>query len=217
MTKDSWSRLAATYDADHTSITGADLVDAVREHLAATVPRGRVVELGCGTGLYTTAYAAHCEHVTALDRSPAMVEMAHCALSALPHAEAAVADATATGLADGCADAVVTVNLLHVVPDAAAVLAEARRLLHPGGVLIAVDATGRGLSARQMVAATWRILRRWGPVPPRVKGQVDLDQPGLAAVVSAAGFESAAGHLFTGSRMNAASVRALAPALAPAG
>lgn len=55
MTKDRWSRLAATYDTDHTFITGADLVDAVREHLAATVPRGRVIELGCGTGLYCTS------------------------------------------------------------------------------------------------------------------------------------------------------------------
>lgn len=214
MTKDSWSRLAATYDADHTAIAGTDLVDAVREHLAATVPRGTVVELGCGTGLYTTAYAAHCVRVMALDLSPDMVEMAHCALSATPQAEARVADASATGLPDGIADAVVTVNLLHVVPDAAAVLAEARRLLHPDGMLIAVDATGQGLSARQMLGSFWRIMRRWGPVPPHVKGALNLDQPGLEALVAEAGFESVAGHLFTGRRMNAASVRALAPALA---
>ena len=216
MTKDSWSRLAATYDADHTAIAGADLVDAVREHLAATVPRGTVAELGCGTGLYTTAYAGRCTRVIALDLSPDMVEMAHCALSATPQAESRVADATATGLPDGLADAVVMVNLLHVVPDAAAVLTEARRLLHAEGVLIAVDATGQGLSARQLLGTAWRLMRRWGPVPPHAKGQLDLDQPGLEALVSGAGFESVAGHLFTGSRMNAASVRALAPALTPA-
>lgn len=214
MTKDSWSRLAATYDADHTAIAGADLVDAVREHLAATVPHGRVVELGCGTGLYTTAYAGRCEHVTAVDLSADMIEMAHCALSAVSHAETRVADAAVTGLPDGDADAVVLVNLLHVVPDAAGVLAEARRLLHPGGVLVAVDATSQGLSARQMLGTVWRIMRRWGPVPPRVKGQLDLDQPGLEALVSGAGFESVAGHLLTGRRMNAATVRALAPTLA---
>lgn len=216
MTKDRWSRLAATYDTDHTFITGADLVDAVREHLAATVPRGRVIELGCGTGLYTTAYAAHCEQVLALDLSSDMVEMAHCALSAIPQAQARVADATATGLPSGEADAVVAVNLLHVVPDADAVLAEVRRLLHPNGVLIAVDATGQGLSPRQMIAATWRIIRRWGPVPPRVKGQLDLDQPGLEALVLREGFESVTGRLLTGRRMNAACVQALTPALAAA-
>lgn len=216
MTKDRWSRLAATYDADHTAIVGADLVDAVREHLASTVPRGTVVELGCGTGLYTTAYAAHCARVIATDLSSDMVEMAHCALSVTPQAETRVADATATGLPTGIADAVVTVNLLHVVPDAAAVLAEARRLLHPAGVLIAVDATGQGLSPHQMLGSLWRIVRRWGPVPPHAKGALNLDQQGLEALVTGAGFESVAGHFLTGRRMNAAVARAFAPALTPA-
>lgn len=91
-----------------------------------------------------------------------------------------------------------------------------RRLLHPNGVLIAVDATGQGLSPRQMIAATWRIIRRWGPVPPRVKGQLDLDLPGLEALVLREGFESVTGRLLTGRRMNAACVQALTPALAAA-
>ena len=216
MTNDTWSRRAPPQHADHTYISGADLVDAIREHLAATVPRGRVVELGCGTALYTTAYAGHCEQVLALDLSSDMVEMAHCTLTPIPQAEARVADATATGLPSGEADAVVAVNLLHVVPDAAAVLAEVRRLLHPNGVLVAVDATGQGLSARRMIAATWRIIRRWGPLPPHVKGQLDLDQSGLEALVLREGFEAVTGHLLTGRRMNAACVQALTPALAAA-
>lgn len=216
MTKDSWSRLAATYDADHTAIVGADLVDAIREHLAATVPRGRVIELGCGTGLYTTAYAGHCEQVLALDLSSDMVEMAHCTLTAFPQAEARVADATATGLPSGEADAVVAVNLLHVVPDAVAVVAEARRLLRPNGLLVAVDATGQGLSARRMLAVAWRVVRRWGPVPPHAKGRLDLDQSGLEALLLREGFESVTGHLLTGRRMNAACAQALTPALAAA-
>lgn len=73
------------------------------------------------------------------DLSGPMVEAATRALADLPNVTVQRADAVATGLPDAGADGVVMVNLLHIVPDAAAVLAEARRLLRPGGALVAVD------------------------------------------------------------------------------
>lgn len=208
MSKDLWGRLADTYDVDHTYIAGADLVGAIKSKLAAAVGGGMAVELGCGTGLYTGAYAPQCSLVTAIDLSEPMVELARRKLAALPNVSVRVADATSTGLPAGSADAVVTVNLLHIVPDAAAVLAEAFRLLRPGGMIVAADATGKGLSAGQMLASIWRILRRWGLMPQQ-KGQQNLTQASLEALVQRAGFESIEGQPLIGKLMNAAFVRAV--------
>lgn len=209
MSKDLWGRLASTYDVDVTFISGADLVSAIQSELTGAVLGGDVVELGCGTGLCTRAYAPKCDRVIATDISVPMVEQARRALAAQPNVSVRVADAVSTGLPTDSADAVVTVNLLHIVPDAPAVLAEARRLLRPGGVLVVADATGQGLSVRQMLASIWRIIRRWGLIPPHQKGQQDFTQDSLEALVRTAGFGSIQGHLLTGERMNAAFVRAV--------
>lgn len=209
MSKDLWGRLADNYDVDHTLISGADLVGAIQSEVAAAVPAGEVVELGCGTGLYTRAYAGRCARVIATDKSAPMLRQAERTLTGLPNVTVRFADATATGLPAESADAVVAVNLLHIVPDAAAVLAEARRLLRPGGTAILVDATGEKLPARHMLTSTWHIIRRWGLI--REKGQQNLTQAGLEALVRKAGFEGLQGHLLTGTAMNAAFVRAAKP------
>lgn len=216
MAKDVWGPLVATYDEDHTYIAGADLVEAVRAQVAGAVPAGDVVELGCGTGLYTRRYAPRCRRVIATDISRPMVERAARALADLPNVEVRVADAVSTGLPAGTADGVVAVNLLHIVPDAGAVLAEARRLLRPGGVAVLADATAQGLSARQMVAGIWRVVRRWGLMRPQ-RGQKDLPREALEALVRAAGFEVLEGRSLTGRVMNAAFVRAAKPAAAERG
>src|SRR5205085_5823626 len=50
--------------------------------------------------------------------------------------EFVVADAAATGLADGCADAIVCLDVFQVLPEPAPVAAEMRRLLRPGGPFV---------------------------------------------------------------------------------
>ncbi|MGB7964340.1 MAG: methyltransferase domain-containing protein [Propionicimonas sp.] len=211
MSKDLWGPLAGTYDVDHTYVAGADLISAIQAKLADTMPAGNVVELGCGTGLYTRAYAPHCSQVIATDISERMADLAKRALGAFPNVSVRVADAVATGLPAGSADAVVAVNLLHIVPDAEAILTEARRLLRPGGVLIIADATGEGLPLRQILASAWRGLRRWG-LRTQQKGQRNLTQATLEALVRAAGFASIEGQALAGKVMNAAFVRAITPA-----
>lgn len=210
MSKDVWGPLAGTYDADHAHIAGADLIRTVQAKLADAVPAGSVVELGCGTGLYTRAYAPQCSHVIATDLSEAMTDLARRALAGFPNVSVRVADAVATGLPTGSADAVVAVNLLHVVPDAEAVLTEARRLLRPGGVLVIADATGDGVPIRRILTSLWRGLRRWG-LRTSQKGQRNLTQTTLEALIRTAGFASLQGHLLTGTAMNAAFVRAIKP------
>jgi len=211
MSKDLWGQLAGTYDVDHTYIAGADLISAIQSEVADAVPAGKVVELGCGTGLYTSAYASRCSQVIATDISEPMVEVAKRALANFPNVSVRVADAISTGLPAGSADGVVAVNLLPIVPDAVAVLTETRRLLRPGGVLIIAYTTGEGSPVSQILASIWRGLRRWG-LKTHQKGQRNLTQTTLEALMRAAGFASIQGQVLTGAVMSATFVRAVRPA-----
>ena len=49
----------------------------VREALKAFGPKGRVLELACGTGLWTKELARYAQSITALDASPEMLEINH--------------------------------------------------------------------------------------------------------------------------------------------
>ena len=71
--------------------------------------------------------------VLATDLSPRMVELAACA-----GVVAQVADAQRLPFGDGSFDVVAAMWMLYHVPDLDAALAEARRVLRPGGLLVAV-------------------------------------------------------------------------------
>ena len=97
---------------------------------------GRVVEVGAGNGLNFAHYPAEVSEVVAVEPEPYLRERAgeRAAASAV---SIRVVDglADALPLGDGEADVVVTSLVLCSVPDQASALAEARRVLVPGGEL----------------------------------------------------------------------------------
>jgi SAM-dependent methyltransferase len=98
---------------------------------------GTCVEIGCGAGRITAALASDFERVVALDVSPDMVELAR--KKSPEHVEFHVVDEPVIPLADGEADAVFSVHVLQHLDRFEAVrnyLAEARRVLRPGGSLM---------------------------------------------------------------------------------
>ncbi|MBO3724664.1 methyltransferase domain-containing protein [Actinomyces bowdenii] len=103
----------------------------------------RVVDIGCGGGIYSTAMAQMGALVTGVDFSARMVSDARERARGLGAGEVRFVqgDAACTGLPDGSADAVLLRALIHHVRSIPAVLAEARRLLIPGGILLIQDRT----------------------------------------------------------------------------
>jgi SAM-dependent methyltransferase len=98
-----------------------------------------VGDLGCGTGMLAEALAPFVRQIIAVDDSREMLEAAASRLRGLPNAELRAGALEALPIAEGTLDAAVLMLVLHHVPDPAAVLAEAARVLRPGGRLLIVD------------------------------------------------------------------------------
>jgi ubiquinone/menaquinone biosynthesis C-methylase UbiE len=115
-----------------------------RDQVVALVdPAGaHVVDVGCGGGTYTRAWhELGAATVTGVDFSEPQCASAreeHCDLTGVGFR---LGDAAATGLDSGSADVVFERALIHHVPDLGAVVAEAARILRPGGALLIQDRT----------------------------------------------------------------------------
>jgi SAM-dependent methyltransferase len=109
-------------------------------------PPAVLLDVGGAEGVYALPLAAAGYTVHLVDPVPRHVDAARAASAARPAplASAEVGDARALAHADSSADAVVMLGpLYHLVDvaDRAAALAEARRVLRPGGVLLAAAIT----------------------------------------------------------------------------
>jgi ubiquinone/menaquinone biosynthesis C-methylase UbiE len=93
-----------------------------------------VVDLGCGTGLSTRAWSGVARRAIGIEPNPAMLAVAEDA----PGVDYRNAYAQATGLDDGVADIVTCSQSFHWM-EAEPTLAEATRILRPGGVFAAYD------------------------------------------------------------------------------
>jgi predicted TPR repeat methyltransferase len=101
------------------------------------------IDLGCGTGLAASAFARSVDHFIGLDLSPRMIERSR---ATGLYAELAVADML-QGLRarpDASADLILAADAMVYVAELAPVLAEAARVLAPGGLLAFTTETHDG-------------------------------------------------------------------------
>jgi ArsR family transcriptional regulator len=115
-----------------------------------------VGDLGCGTGAVVEALAPHVSRVIGVDASEDMLAAARLRAADLPNAELRAGALEALPLADRSLDAAVLMLVLHHLPAPLAALAEARRVLRPGGRLLVIDmAAHEREEYRQQMGHVW--------------------------------------------------------------
>ena len=131
---DDTSRLAARRSVWGPGPSGLDPAEVALSEIVSRAPSS-VLEIGCGTGAFAERVGRALPSVTylATDQSAAMVEAARA--RGIP---AEVVDATVLPFPDESFDVVVAAWMLYHVPDLDSTLAEVRRVLRPGGTLVAV-------------------------------------------------------------------------------
>lgn len=153
--------------------------------------RGRVVEVGAGTGANFVHYPATVTEVVAVEPEPYLRDIATQAAASAP-VPVTVLDGVAERLPldDASCDAGVASLVLCTVGDQAAVLGELRRVIRPGGELrffehVRADTVGFARFQR-VVDVVW----------PRLGGGCHTSRDTLAAI-EAAGFEVEKARRFT--------------------
>jgi ubiquinone/menaquinone biosynthesis C-methylase UbiE len=110
-----------------------------RAYVLAVCPRGRGLDVGCGTGVLARQLAAAGLEMTGLDPSEGMLAVAR---EHSPAVELVQGSGTDLPFEDGSFDLVVTVATLHHIaaPDAVrATLGELARVVKPGGRIVVWD------------------------------------------------------------------------------
>lgn len=131
---DNWDALRSLHVAE--SEVEAAIARALGEE-----PYGRLVDIGTGTGRMIELFGPKAEGALGIDRSPEMLRLARVKLAeaGLDSAELRQGDMYALPSPSGSADTVIIHQVLHYAQNPAAAVAEAARLLAPGGQLLIAD------------------------------------------------------------------------------
>lgn len=166
---------AATWDDDPAKVERSRVI---AERIRAALPLGpdvRMLEYGCGTGLASEALREDVGPLTLADTSEGMLEVVRTkvAAGALPDARVWNLDLSRDAVPDERFDLVVSVLVLHHIPDLELTLRGLATLLDPGGHLCLADLDKEDGSFHG----------------PDFEGHHGFDRGEVAAQLRAAGFE----------------------------
>jgi ubiquinone/menaquinone biosynthesis C-methylase UbiE len=161
---------------DRTRGLRPEVEELVAERVEAVAgPAARLLEIGVGTGRIALPLHRRGREIVGVDLSWPMLERyrAKAAAAGLPPPPVLRGDASRLPLRDACVDVLLEVHVLHLVPAWERALAEARRVLTPGGLLLQASggAYQRGSgSPRDQVIRRFDELAFAGGETPRMVG-----------------------------------------------
>lgn len=132
-----FGRVGGEWDAVRTELFGSSFVDEAL--LALIDPSWVVADLGCGTGDIAARLAPLVSAVHVVDMSKAMLAAARKRLGSHANVKFHHGDLTHLPLDDRSVDAAIISLVLHHVAEPSAAIAEASRILRPGGRLLVID------------------------------------------------------------------------------
>ncbi len=110
-------------------------LQVTREYL---LPSMEVFEFGCGTGSTALVHALHVKHIRAIDVSSKMIEIARAKADAanIKNVTFECSDIDGFSIPDGSFDAVLGLNILHLLANKKETLSKVYKALRPGGIFV---------------------------------------------------------------------------------
>ena len=112
--------------------------EALCRGLSALIDAGDVLDIGSGDGTVAHLLAPHARSITCVDQSQRVIDAATKRLQGIAHVRCVLSDMHAIDLPDASFDQVLMLHVLACSTTPAAAIAEAARLLRPGGMLSVV-------------------------------------------------------------------------------
>jgi len=132
-----WDRIAERYAKQPVADEGAyqRKLKVTRDYLR---PDMQVLEFGCGTGSTALVHAPYVKHISAIDLSAKMIDIAKGKAAAAEISNVTFEQLNIDDLdaPDGTYDAVLGLSILHLLRNMDGAIAKVHRMLKPGGVFV---------------------------------------------------------------------------------
>lgn len=192
-----WSRFVDEYEEKQQFVVGKVLISQTKQEMLKEQNLGKVLELGCGTGLYTETLQKMAKSVVATDFSDEMIEAAILKRGYLRNVEFLKADALNLPFEAESFDSVFMANLIHVIGNAERVVQESKRVLKSGGRLIITSFAINEMNFFSRMAMGFRYIKTFGK-PSDEATKEKTTQQNIEQLLIKNGFEIAKSLLLGG-------------------
>ncbi len=184
-TEEYWSRFPDTYDKKMEYVVGKELLGEIIQELNRLPDLGDLVELGCGTGIYTETIVSKAKSMFATDLSDSLLAVARTRMGDHPKVTIQKENCMATSFPSESVDSVFMANLIHVIESPGALLQECHRILRKRGLLVIVTFTDHEMRLWEKIKLGLRFVKSWGKPPAHTHS---FSPERLAAILEDAGF-----------------------------
>ncbi|MGQ7868753.1 class I SAM-dependent methyltransferase [Sunxiuqinia sp. sy24] len=157
-----WSQFSSDFEEKQSFVAGKEVISLTMDELSKEQNLGNVLELGCGTGLYTETLQQISEEITATDFSEEMIKAANQKRGDLDHITFMQANALDLHFEKESFDTVFMANLIHVIEDPEKVIKESCRVLKNGGQIIITSFAMDQMRFFNRISLAMRYLKAFG-------------------------------------------------------
>jgi len=183
-----WSQFAQEFEEKQSFVAGKEIISLTLDELLKEQQLGYVLELGCGTGLYTEALQKNAEKILATDFSDEMLKVAVQKRSKLQKVTFQKADALNLEFEENSFDTVFMANLIHIIGDAEKLIRESKRVLKEGGQLIITSFAIDEMNFFKKLSLAIRYLKTFGK-PSKEANKEQTSRKDIEVLLKKYGFE----------------------------
>lgn len=183
-----WNRFTDEYEEKQQKVVGKELLLLTKEEMLKENNLGSVLELGCGTGLYTDTLQKIAKNVVATDFSEKMIEFAKQKRGNLRNVKFMQANALNLEFDEESFDTVFMANLIHIIGNSEKAIQESKRMLKKGGLLIIASFDIEGMNFFNRIVMVIRYLKAFGK-PSKEATKEKTTQKSIETLLVDNGFE----------------------------